>query len=55
MLRRPVKCRTVKPHPRNMHRAQVDRLLNPKSGITLSSLQRTVTMAGRRLAMIELV
>jgi antitoxin HicB len=32
----------------------VDRLLNPKSDITLSSLQRAVGMVGRRV-MIELV
>src|SRR5579863_5080682 len=35
-------------------RTQVDRLLNPKSDITLSSLQRAAAMVGRRLT-IELV
>jgi antitoxin HicB len=35
-------------------RSQVDRLLNPKSDITLSSLQRAAAMVGRRV-MIELV
>ena len=35
-------------------RTQVDRLLNPKSDITLSSLQRAVAMVGRRV-MMELV
>jgi antitoxin HicB len=35
-------------------RTQVDRLLNPKSGITLSSLQRAAATVGRRV-MIELV
>ena len=35
-------------------RTQVDRLLNPKSDITLSSLQRAAGMVGRRV-MIELV
>jgi antitoxin HicB len=35
-------------------RTQVDRLLNPKSDITLSSLQRVAAMVGRRV-MIELV
>lgn len=35
-------------------RTQVDRLLNPKSDITLSSLQRAAAMVGRRV-MIELV
>jgi predicted XRE-type DNA-binding protein len=35
-------------------RTQVDRLLNPKSDITLSSLQRAGAMVGRRV-MIELV
>src|SRR5579859_5047749 len=33
-------------------RTQVDRLLNPKSDITLSSLQRAAAMVGRRV-MIE--
>ena len=33
---------------------QVDRLLNPKNDITLSSLQRAAAMVGRRV-MIELV
>ena len=35
-------------------RTQVDRLLNPKSDITLSSLQRAAAMVGRRV-LIELV
>jgi antitoxin HicB len=35
-------------------RTQVDRPLNPKSDITLSSLQRAAAMVGRRV-MIELV
>jgi antitoxin HicB len=35
-------------------RTQVDRLLNPKSDITLGSLQRAAAMVGRRV-MIELV
>jgi antitoxin HicB len=35
-------------------RTQVDRILNPKSDITLSSLQRAAAMLGRRV-MIELV
>jgi len=35
-------------------RTQVDRLLNPKSDNTLSSLQRAAAMVGRRV-MIELV
>lgn len=35
-------------------RTQVDRLLNPTSDITLSSLQRAAAMVGRRV-MIELV
>jgi hypothetical protein len=35
-------------------RTQVDRLLNPKNNITLSSLQRAAAMVGRRV-MIELV
>jgi antitoxin HicB len=35
-------------------RTQVDRLLNPKTDITLSSLQRAAAMVGRRV-MIELV
>ncbi len=35
-------------------RAQVDRLLDPKNDITLSSLQRAAAMAGRRVS-IELV
>src|SRR6267142_2140623 len=35
-------------------RTQVDRLLNPKSDITFSSLQRVAAMVGRRV-MIELV
>jgi antitoxin HicB len=35
-------------------RTQVDRLLNPKSDITLSSLHRAAAMVGRRV-MIELV
>jgi antitoxin HicB len=35
-------------------RTQVDRLLNSKSDITLSSLQRAAAMVGRRV-MIELV
>ena len=35
-------------------RSQVDRLLDPKSDITLSSLQRAAAMVGRRIS-IELV
>jgi plasmid maintenance system antidote protein VapI len=35
-------------------RSQVDRILDPKNDITLSSLQRAAAMVGRRL-MIELV
>lgn len=35
-------------------RTQVDRLLNPKNDITLSSLERAAAMVGRRV-MIELV
>ncbi len=35
-------------------RTQVDRLLSPKSDITLSSLQRAAAMVGRRV-MIQLV
>ena len=35
-------------------RTQVDRLLDPKNDITLSSLQRAAAMVGRRV-MIELV
>ena len=35
-------------------RSQVDRLLDPKNDITLSSLQRAATMLGRRVT-IELV
>ena len=35
-------------------RTQVDRLLDPKNDITLSSLQRAAAMVGRRVA-IELV
>jgi antitoxin HicB len=35
-------------------RTQVDRLLNPRSDITLSSLQRAAAMVGRRV-MIKLV
>ncbi|MGH7868875.1 MAG: Fis family transcriptional regulator [Candidatus Dormibacteraceae bacterium] len=35
-------------------RTQVDRLLDPKSDITLSSLQRAAVMVGRRVT-IELV
>ena len=35
-------------------RTQVDRLLNPKNDITLSSLQRAAAMVGRRV-IIELV
>jgi antitoxin HicB len=35
-------------------RTQVDRLLNPKNDITLSSLQRAAAMVGRRV-MIRLV
>jgi antitoxin HicB len=35
-------------------RTQVDRLLDPKSDITLSSLQRAAAMVGRRLT-VELV
>jgi len=35
-------------------RTQVDRLLNPKTDVTLSSLQRAAAMVGRRIR-IELV
>ena len=35
-------------------RAQVDRLLNPKNDVTLSSLQRAAALVGRRVV-IELV
>ena len=35
-------------------RSQVDRLLDPNSDITLSSLQRVAAMVGRRVS-IELV
>jgi hypothetical protein len=42
------------PHSKVASRTQVDRLLNPKSDITLSSLQRAAAMVGRRV-MIELV
>lgn len=35
-------------------RTQVDRLLNPKSDITLSTLQRAATIVGRRV-LIELI
>ena len=35
-------------------RAQVDRILNPKNDITLSSLQRAAALVGRRV-IIELV
>ncbi len=35
-------------------RAQLDRILNPKNDITLSSLQRAAALVGRRV-MIELV
>jgi antitoxin HicB len=35
-------------------RTQIDRLLDPKSDITLSSLQRAAAMVGRRVS-IELV
>jgi predicted XRE-type DNA-binding protein len=35
-------------------RTQVDRLLNPKTDITISSLQRAAAMVGRRVS-IELV
>ena len=35
-------------------RTQVDRLLNPKNDITISSLQRAAAMVGRRIS-IELV
>lgn len=35
-------------------RTQVDRLLDPKNDITLSSLQRAAAMVGRRV-MVELV
>jgi antitoxin HicB len=35
-------------------RSQVDRILDPKCDITLSSLQRAAALAGRRVA-IELV
>ena len=38
----------------NTSRSQVDRLLDPKSDITLSSLQRAAGMVGRRVA-IKLV
>jgi hypothetical protein len=36
------------------HRTQVDRLLDPKNDITLSSLRRAAAMVGRRVT-IELV
>ena len=36
------------------HRTQVDRLLDPKNDITLSSLQRAAAMVGRRV-IVELV
>jgi len=35
-------------------RAQVDRILNPKNDITLSSLQRAAALVGQRVV-IELV
>jgi hypothetical protein len=35
-------------------RTQVDRLLNPKDDVTLSSLQRAAAMVGRRVS-IELI
>lgn len=35
-------------------RAQVDRILNPKNDVTLSSLQRAAALVGRRI-IIELV
>ena len=35
-------------------RAQLDRILNPKNDITLSSLQRAAALVGRRVV-IELV
>jgi antitoxin HicB len=35
-------------------RTQVDRLLNPKNDVTISSLQRAAAMVGRRVS-IELV
>lgn len=38
----------------NTSRAQVDRILNPKNDITLSSLQRAAALVGRRVV-IELV
>ena len=38
----------------NTSRTQVDRLLDPKNDITLSSLQRAAAMVGRRVS-IELV
>jgi len=38
----------------NTSRTQVDRLLDPRNDITLSSLQRAAAMVGRRL-IIELV
>ena len=38
----------------NTSRSQVDRLLDPKDDITLSSLQRAATIVGRRVN-IELV
>jgi antitoxin HicB len=40
--------------PLKTSRTQVDRPLNPKNDITLSSLQRAAAMVGRRV-MIELV
>jgi hypothetical protein len=40
--------------PLRTRRTQVDRLLDPKNDITLSSLQRAAAMAGRRVR-IELV
>jgi antitoxin HicB len=38
----------------NTSRAQVDRILNPKNDITLSSLQRAAALVGRRVT-IKLV
>jgi antitoxin HicB len=36
-------------HPLGVGRTQVDRLLDPKNDITLSSLQRAAAMVGRRI------
>jgi len=46
------KCKTAA--PRKTSRTQVFRLPDPKSDITLASLQRAAAMVGRRVS-IELV